>query len=88
MWEWMYRSTFSCPRHCPEVSDQLHAPALPWGKSPLYPLNRTLGGPQSQSGRYVEVNIFLPERDSNSDPSVIQPVASRCSDCSIPARKH
>jgi hypothetical protein len=33
-----------------EVS-QLHAPAaLLQGKSPLYPLDRRLGGPQSRSG--------------------------------------
>jgi len=35
-----------------EVSGQLHAPvALPQGKSPWYPLDRGLGGPQSWSGR-------------------------------------
>jgi hypothetical protein len=35
MREWMYRSTFSWPRHKLEVSGQLHAPAaLPPGKSP------------------------------------------------------
>jgi hypothetical protein len=34
-----------------EVSDQHHAPAaLPPGKEPQYPLDRRLGGPQSQSG--------------------------------------
>jgi hypothetical protein len=34
------------------VSGQLHSPAaLPQGKSPLYPLDRRLGGPQSWSGR-------------------------------------
>jgi hypothetical protein len=33
-----------------EVSGQLHAPAaLPPGKSPWYPLDRRLGGPQSRS---------------------------------------
>jgi len=30
-----------------EVSDQLHDPIYPWGKSYLYPLERRLGGPQS-----------------------------------------
>jgi hypothetical protein len=25
-----------------------------------------------------------PHQDSNSDPSVVQPVASRCTDCAIP----
>jgi len=34
-----------------EVSDQIHAPAaLTLGKSPLFPLNRRLDGPQSRSG--------------------------------------
>jgi len=33
-----------------EVSGQLHSPAaLPQGKSPWYPLDRRLGGPQSRS---------------------------------------
>jgi hypothetical protein len=53
-----------------EVSGQLHAPAaLPPGKSPRYPLDRRLGGPQSRSGRFGEEKIL----DSNSDPSVFQP---------------
>jgi hypothetical protein len=36
-----------------EVSGQVHSPAaLPQGKkSPWYPLDRRLGGPQSRSGR-------------------------------------
>jgi hypothetical protein len=35
-----------------EVNGQLHAPAaLPGRKSPLYPLDRRLGGHQSRSGR-------------------------------------
>jgi hypothetical protein len=43
------------------VSGQLHAPAaLPPGKSPRYPFYRRLGGPQSRSGRYGEVNISYP----------------------------
>jgi len=34
-----------------EVSGHLHAPAiLPQGKSPWYPLDKRLGGPQSWSG--------------------------------------
>jgi hypothetical protein len=38
-----------------EVSGQLHAPAaLPPGKSPWYPLDRRLSGPQSHSGRSDE----------------------------------
>jgi hypothetical protein len=35
-----------------ELSGQFHAPAaLSRGKSPRYPLDRRLGGPQSRSGR-------------------------------------
>jgi hypothetical protein len=43
------------------------------GKSPRYPLDRRLGGPQSQPGR-------RPYRDSKSDPSVIHPVGSPYTD--------
>jgi hypothetical protein len=35
-------------------------PVYPWGKSPLYPLERRLGGPQSQFGRRGEENILDP----------------------------
>jgi hypothetical protein len=42
---------------------------------PRYPLDKKLGGPQSQSGRRGENSC--PHRDSNSDPVVVQPVASR-----------
>jgi hypothetical protein len=38
MGEWMYKSTFSWPRHKLEVSGQLDAPtALPPGKDPPVP---------------------------------------------------
>jgi hypothetical protein len=60
----MYRATFSCPRHLLEVSGQLgqlHVPAaLSPGKSPRYPLDKKLGGPQSRSGRCREVKILDP----------------------------
>jgi hypothetical protein len=59
-----------------EVNDQLHAPeALPQGKSPWYPMDRRLGGPQSRSGRVGE------EKNSEPllglEPPIIQPVAQR-----------
>jgi hypothetical protein len=39
-------------------------------RSPRYPLDMKLGGPQMQFGRCGEEN-------SNSNPSVVQPIASR-----------
>jgi hypothetical protein len=59
-------------------------PLYPRGKSLRYPLDRRLGGPQSRSGRLREEKIRHC-RDSNSDPSVIQPVVSRYTDYAIPA---
>jgi hypothetical protein len=48
------------PRNLIEVSGQLHAPAaLPQGKSPLYRLDRRLGGPQSRSGRSGSREKFI-----------------------------
>jgi hypothetical protein len=46
-------------------------------------LDRRLGGPQSQSGRLGEENIIEPYRDSNSEPSVVQPIASRYSGSTV-----
>jgi hypothetical protein len=57
------------------MSGQLHAPvALFPGKEPQYSSDRRLGGSQSRSRRRGENS--WPYRDSNSDPSVVQPVAS------------
>jgi hypothetical protein len=44
-------------------------PPYPRRMSPLYPLDRRLGGPQSRSGRYGESS--WPYRDSNYDSSVV-----------------
>jgi hypothetical protein len=55
----------------------------PQGKNPQSPLDRRLDGPQSRSGRFGE--NFWPYRDSNSDPSVLQPLASRYSNYAITA---
>jgi len=51
-----------CPRilkpwHYVEVGSRLHAPAtVPSGKEPRYPFDRSLGGPQIQSGCGVQKN--------------------------------
>jgi hypothetical protein len=77
MGEWMYRSTFSSLRHYLEVSGQLHAPAaLPSEKESLYPLDRWLDGLQNRWTIWGSENSLL-YRDSNFDPSVVQPIASR-----------
>jgi hypothetical protein len=57
-------------------------PLYPWGKSSRDPLDRRLSGSQIRSGRYGE--NFWPYRDSNSDPSVVHPVATRCNGYVIP----
>jgi hypothetical protein len=48
-----------------EVSGQFHAPAAsPQWKSPWYPLDRRLGGPQSRSGPNGE------EKNSQPPPGI------------------
>jgi hypothetical protein len=51
-------------------------PLYPQGKSPWYPLDRRLGGPQSRSGRGGD------EKNSQTlpglEPPIIQSVAQRC----------
>jgi hypothetical protein len=56
-----------------EVSGQLHAPAaLAQGKSPWYPLDRRLDGPQSRSGRGGEEKNAQPL--PGLEPPIIQPL--------------
>jgi hypothetical protein len=57
VWEWMYRSMFSWPRHRLAVSFT-PLPLFPRGKSTRYPLDRSLGGPQDRSGQRVQENIL------------------------------
>jgi hypothetical protein len=78
MGEWMYGSMFSWPQRCFEVSGQLHAPAaLPPEKEPPVPIRYEVGWvPEPVWTMWRRKNSWL-YRDSNSDPSVVQPVASR-----------
>jgi hypothetical protein len=57
----------------------------PREKSSLYPLDRSLGESQSRSGRFGEEKILWLFSDSNSEPSVVEPVASRYTDNAIHA---
>jgi hypothetical protein len=51
-------------------------PLYPQGKSPWYPLDRRLDGPQSRSGRGGEEKNYQPLL--GLEPPTIQPVAQRC----------
>jgi hypothetical protein len=63
------------------VGGQLHAQAaLPPGKETLYPLSRRLVGPQGWSGQVLKISP-----PTGFDPRTVQPVASRYTDCDIPA---
>jgi hypothetical protein len=71
-----------------EVSGQLHAPAalLP-GKMPPVPIEWEVGWiPEPVWSTWSRENSW-PYRESNSNPSVVQAVASRCTDYAIPAPK-
>jgi hypothetical protein len=69
------------------MSAQIHALAIlpPGRESPTYLLDRGVGGPRNMSGRRVEERKPSPYRDWSSEPSGVEPVASRCTDCAIPA---
>jgi hypothetical protein len=60
-------------------------PLYPQRKSPPYPLDRRLGGPQSRSGRGDEKNSQPPPRESNPRTPIVQPVAQRSTDWAITA---
>ena len=62
------------------VSVQRHAPTdLPPGKA-RYPLSRRLGGPRGRSGGGQTISS-----PPGFDPRTVNPVASRYTDCVIPA---
>jgi hypothetical protein len=68
------------------LSGQLHAPAtLPPGvKSPPSPLDRGWVDPWT-GVEDMERKNTCSYQDPNSDPWVVQPVATRFTDCTIPA---
>jgi hypothetical protein len=57
--------------------------STPLGKSPRYPLDRRQCA--SEPVRKTEKWKCLPYRDSNSDPLIVQPVASRYTDYAVTA---
>jgi hypothetical protein len=69
-----------------EVSGQLHAPAAlpPVKELPVLIGQETGRTPELVWTTWRRENSWL-YRDSKSDPSVVQPVASRYTDCAIPA---
>jgi hypothetical protein len=78
----MFRSRYSWPRHCwMWVVSFTPRPLYLREKSPLYPSDRRLGGPQDDVGRRIILHI----PGFELDPSAVQPVASRYTDCTIQA---
>jgi hypothetical protein len=68
------------------VSGQLHTPAsLPPGKEAPVPIGEEAGWASEPVRTTWRRKNSWPYRDSNSDPSVIQPVASCYTDYAIPA---
>ena len=76
----MYSSILPLTLALDGVGGQRYAPApLPPGKS-RYPLYRRLGGPQGRSERVRKISP-----SPGFDPRTVQSVASRYTDCAIPA---
>jgi hypothetical protein len=55
-----------------------HLPLYPHRKSPWYPLDKRLGGPQLRSGRGGEEKNSQPLQGLG--PPTVQPVAQRCTE--------
>jgi hypothetical protein len=58
------------------------AALYPWGESPLHPLDRRLGGPQSWSGQRLEEKFSASVRDRTP---IVQSVVSHYTDWATPA---
>jgi hypothetical protein len=79
---------YGCIDSCMWVVNFTPRPLYPQGKSPRYPLNRRLGGPQEPVWTIWRRENSWYYRDSNSDPFVVQLVACRYTDYAIPAQEH
>jgi hypothetical protein len=74
MEEWMYRSTYSyLGTSWRWVVSFTRRPLYHRGKSPLYSLDRTLGGPQSRCGRRGEEKNLSPIGTRTSTPRLSNP---------------
>ena len=62
------------------MGGQHHAPAALTPGKIRYPLYRRLGGLQSRSGQVRKISS-----PPGFDPCTVQPVASRYTDCAVPA---
>jgi len=62
------------------VGGQRHAPAALTPGKTQYPLYTRLGGPQGRFGRVRKIT-----HSPGFDPRTVQPIATRCTDCTIPA---
>jgi hypothetical protein len=70
MGEWVYRSTYSWPRHYVDGSGQLHSPAaLPLGKEPSVLIGYESGCAREPVWTTWREEKSQPYRDSNSDIS-------------------
>jgi hypothetical protein len=86
MGEWMYGSIYSSSHRYLEVSGHLYAPValLPGQETPV-PIGYEAEWTSEPVWKSRRGGKSCLHRDSNSDPSAIQPVASRYTDCTIPA---
>jgi hypothetical protein len=78
--KYRYSSTLSLTSALDGVGGQRHAPAALPPRKTRYPLYRRLDGPQGLSGLVRKISP-LPAFDHRT----VQPVASRYTDCAIPA---